>query len=135
MRTCRRSTCDACRKAADSIRRDTTLGELAKSIDDQGIHPSWRWSEVRYDCRRVNGNRPRVCQHCGYDVHVEFAHVKALSMWPADATLTQVNDPSNVLVLCPNHHWEFDNGKLSLDEVLRPRQESNLHDPVTLSTP
>jgi hypothetical protein len=49
--------------------------------------------------------------------------------------LVQVNDPSNVLLLCPNHHWEFDNGKLSLDQIGRPRQELNLHDPVTLSTP
>lgn len=30
------------------------------------------------------------------------------------ATISDVNDPSNLVALCKNHHWEFDNGHLSL---------------------
>ena len=39
MRTCRRTTCDACRRAADVTRRDTTLGDLVKQINP----PKEKW--------------------------------------------------------------------------------------------
>lgn len=98
--------------------------------DNEGKHPSWRYAEVRAHCRKHNKHRAIFgCQYCGYNIHVECAHVKALSQWEETATLLEVNAESNILILCPNHHWEFDNNKLSLESIqnARPlRQDSNL---------
>lgn len=49
------------------------------------------------------------CAHCGYAKHVQLAHIKAVADFPDTATMAEINAPSNVLPLCPNCHWEFDN--------------------------
>lgn len=51
------------------------------------------------------------CEVCGYDKHIEIAHIKPISSFPDDAMLSTINDPSNLRPLCPNCHWEFDNLK------------------------
>lgn len=49
------------------------------------------------------------CVKCGYSKHIEVGHIKAIKdSAPTDRLLT-INDPSNLLGLCPNCHWEFDN--------------------------
>ena len=52
------------------------------------------------------------CQNCGYDKHFEICHIKAIKDFPKDTLLSVVNDPSNLIPLCPNCHWEFDRGIL-----------------------
>ena len=51
----------------------------------------------------------KSCAHCGYDKHVEIAHIKPISSFPLDTKLSVINDPDNLIPLCPNCHWEFDN--------------------------
>ncbi|NDG25698.1 MAG: HNH endonuclease [Proteobacteria bacterium] len=46
---------------------------------------------------------------CIYDKHFEVAHIKPISEFSKDTLITIVNDPSNLIPLCPNCHWEFDN--------------------------
>lgn len=75
-------------------------------------HPSWRWSRLRTLARdRYRSERRGGCEVCGYNKHVEVAHIRALSTFPLTATIGEVNARSNVRFLCPNHHWEFDNGR------------------------
>lgn len=85
---------------------------MHEQLGVKGKHPSWKNSVVRLHCRRTNDHRPKRCEVCGYDKHVEFAHVRGLASFQADATLAEVNDPSNVRILCRNHHWELDHGML-----------------------
>jgi hypothetical protein len=55
--------------------------------------------------------RGRTCQFCGTSIptrsgrpYIEAAHIKPHGEgWPAE--------PGNILILCPNHHKEFDFGK------------------------
>ncbi len=54
----------------------------------------------------------RKCSECGYDPHVEVCHVRAVTDFPPEATLDEINATSNLVMLCPNHHWEFDRGRL-----------------------
>jgi 5-methylcytosine-specific restriction endonuclease McrA len=49
------------------------------------------------------------CQNCGYDKHIEVCHKKPISSFPIETFINVVNDMSNLLFLCPNCHWEFDN--------------------------
>ncbi len=69
-------------------------------------------AQVRNHARTVfsNTHDERKCHLCGYDKHIEVCHIKSINSFPPDAPITEVNDPSNLVGLCPNCHWEFDNG-------------------------
>jgi predicted restriction endonuclease len=51
----------------------------------------------------------QACAVCGYALHVEIAHKKAVSDFSDDALIKDINSIENLIPLCPNHHWEFDN--------------------------
>lgn len=53
-------------------------------------------------------DRPRVCEGCGYDRHVEVAHRIPVKCFSGTAKLSEVNAVSNLMFLCPNCHWEHD---------------------------
>ena len=54
------------------------------------------------------------CAICGYTNHVEVAHIKAVSEFSDDSLISEINSLTNVVGLCPNHHWEYDNGILKI---------------------
>lgn len=54
------------------------------------------------------------CIVCGYVNHVECCHKRAISDFPDNTLIDEVNSPNNLIGLCPNHHWEFDHGMLNL---------------------
>lgn len=85
-----------------------TKGEL---ISDRKNYQSYR-SSVRRLAEKVytDSGRKKVCAICGYDKHVEIAHVKAVSEFDDSATIAEINSIDNLIALCPNHHWEYDNG-------------------------
>ena len=49
------------------------------------------------------------CCKCGYDKHIEIAHVKSIGEFPPETPIKVINHIDNLLPLCPNCHWEFDN--------------------------
>jgi predicted restriction endonuclease len=55
-----------------------------------------------------------ACVICGYDVHVEAAHL---------APKHELSDDriENGVPLCPNHHWELDHDIVNTDQVRRAR--------------
>lgn len=90
-----------------------TLGELKGSgnANRGGRYPMIRnWSRKTY----IRSGRPMECFHCGYDYHVDICHIRDVSDFPLTATVEEVNDLSNLVALCRNHHWEFDHGHLKL---------------------
>lgn len=91
---------------------DKTKGEI--------FSESQSWQCARSKIQRVARNTffeynlsPR-CAICGYDKHVEVAHIKAVSEFCDSSTLREINSIDNLIGLCPNHHWEYDNGLLEL---------------------
>lgn len=54
------------------------------------------------------------CYVCGYSLHVDVAHIKSVSSFSPTAYLYQINHISNLIGLCKNHHWEYDNNYLCL---------------------
>lgn len=62
----------------------------------------------------IKSGRILSCAICGYDKHVEIAHIKSVSSFNDDATIREINSIDNLIALCPNHHWEYDNGLLNL---------------------
>lgn len=57
---------------------------------------------------------PRCCKVCGYDKHFDVCHRKAISSFPPDAMICEINRLDNLVALCKNHHWEFDKGILEV---------------------
>lgn len=52
--------------------------------------------------------RPYVCCLCGYSTHVDICHIKDIRTYTNGTLYSVVNDLSNLIPLCKNHHWEFD---------------------------
>lgn len=121
-----RKRCSECSRIylnSDRIRR-MTLAELWSQPSVKGKHPSWRNSHIRLMNRLWNADLlKKPCAVCGYKLHVELCHIRAISDFPESTLIEEVNHPSNVIQLCPNHHWELDNGYLKLQDI--PRLDSS----------
>ncbi len=56
----------------------------------------------------------RKCIICGYDKHIDVAHIKPVSKFKKTDLIAEINSLDNLTALCPNHHWEYDHGLLSI---------------------
>lgn len=93
----------------DNLWRNKTLGEYRNKHSVKGKHPSWVNVHVRLFAKSWLKKNKTACEHCGYDKHVEIAHIQAVTSFPDSALMSEVNSIHNVKMLCPNCHWEFDN--------------------------
>lgn len=97
--------------------KSVTLGELKNKHNKRNIK-KWYSAEIRVLNKNWNYNLSQLaCQKCGYTLHSEMCHIKAIKDFNDDSTLGEINNPSNIVILCPNHHWEFDNGFLLLKDI------------------
>lgn len=104
------------RKAVPEVNWSTrTKGELFNS--------SKNWQSARTTIRKMaqksfeEAEKSHKCIVCGYNKHVEIAHIRAVADFSDGDLLSEINHPDNLVGLCPNHHWEFDNGLISLEEL------------------
>jgi hypothetical protein len=66
---------------------------------------------------RLNFNKSKkeqICSICSYDKHIQVCHIKSVSSFNDNDLIIKINDIENLIALCPNHHWEYDNGLLTL---------------------
>ena len=117
--------CDVCGEKAISYRhtkckdhfeenktrvKTKTIGEYRQLQSVKNKHPSWLHAHIRNFARSWLKHLTKLpCAKCGYDKHVELAHIKAVTDFTDNALLSEVNSENNVIQLCPNCHWEFDN--------------------------
>jgi hypothetical protein len=95
---------------------DRTKGELFSSRKNW---QSARGAIVKHaNMVYERSNRPQCCCICGYEKHFQVAHRKAVSDFPNEATIGEINDIDNLGPLCPNHHWEQENGFIELPESI-----------------
>lgn len=102
-----------CRACHEKLRllEQKTLGEATRGRTDAS-----RYTGVRSHARKVfaESGRPKMCAVCGYSNHIEICHLREISTFPPETPIIVVNDLSNLAALCPNHHWELDNGLLRM---------------------
>lgn len=67
----------------------------------------------------------KSCEFCGYSKHIEVCHIKSVSSFSEFSTLKEINSPSNLIGLCPNHHEEFDAGILTIEEIRKGKNYEN----------
>lgn len=82
------------------------------------LHRSSAFAQIREKARRLAKDFGyRECCICGYDLHIEIAHIKSISDFSKDTMVSVVNHPDNLAPLCCNCHWEFDNNFISNEEL------------------
>ncbi len=93
---------------------------FSRKTKQQVFRESASWQAARSSIQRharkmlLNKGAESACELCGYSKHVDVAHRRAVKDFPNSATIAEINDPKNLVRLCPNHHWEFDHGVLIL---------------------
>lgn len=93
-----------------------TKGEL--------FNTSISWQHARNyickDARKIfqSSCKDKSCVVCGYNNHVEVAHIKSVSSFTDNTPVSEINDISNLIALCPNHHWEYDNNILDISSYV-----------------
>lgn len=67
-------------------------------------------------------DKPKQCANCGYDKHYEVCHIKGISTHSDDTPISVINDLGNLIALCPNCHWELDNGLLDITNIISKKK-------------
>lgn len=96
--------CPPCREP-----KDPTLKQAGYYGDK--YHRSNAYTRVRERARAACKHLEKVCSSCGYNKHVQVCHIKPISEYPPETYLSEINKLTNLLLLCPNCHWEFDHLK------------------------
>lgn len=115
----RRTYCDDCFKT--HCRVDFDNMPLSLYREQAGSRNSYQTC-IRHHARKVAREHQKLdyCAAsiaaglCGYTLNVQCCHIRAVSDFPETTTLAEVNAPSNLIGLCPTHHWELDHGHLKL---------------------
>lgn len=79
------------------------------------------WQSARTDIRRhavfiFENNSSQDNCICGYDKHLEVCHLKGVAEFKDSSQLFEINDINNLIKLCPNCHWELDNGLIIIEK-------------------
>ena len=111
----RRTTCDGCNPSVVDWRL-VPLQQLKSKALQQYAAQIRSLARVAYR----KSTRPKVCAVCGYNAHYEVCHIKPINDFLPTDSVAEVNQLNNLVALCPNHHWEFDHGQLSI--TLSPLQ-------------
>lgn len=75
-----------------------------------------KYQNIRNHAHRIAHahNIKKKCPYCDYRNHTQLCHIKDISKFDKNTKLKVVNHPSNLIYLCPNHHWDLDHGLLKL---------------------
>lgn len=63
----------------------------------------------------LRSKNPKCCKVCKYELHIEICHIKPIKSFSLTTLIKEVNAIENLIALCPNCHWELDNGLISLE--------------------
>lgn len=93
----------------DVVRRNLLRNgfKLHQHTKGQGRRSSTVYRKFQKEALRKHGYK---CQICGYDKFVNVCHVEARFKGGSDTV-------DNAIVLCPNHHYEYDYGMLKINKT------------------
>jgi hypothetical protein len=123
-----RDYCDTClrvvrsknsRKNARSLR--THLIENMTKKEVFAFYKNWQSArnEIRKDAKRVHNQLglEDKCELCGYGVYNEVCHISDVSSFSMESKISEINNPLNLVKLCPNHHKELDTKYLCSEDI------------------
>ena len=126
-RTARRRICRKCDTRLErGTRRVLCVGCFNKHHRRRSLYSTKNersHAETRDHARSRVAGRLRRCAVCGYIKYLEVAHIRPVSDFPGSALLAEINHLSNLVLLCPNHHKEYDKG-LADDQTIEKLRSS-----------
>jgi len=107
----------------DNLYAELTKQELKSQHN--GSYFNWR-SSISKNARKIFNNSGicKKCIVCGYQNHVDVAHIIPVYEFHDLAKISEINGISNLVALCPNHHWELDNGFITREEIQEIKKTS-----------
>lgn len=114
--------CEDCFNAYTLSKRESilenTISEYSNRNCIKNLHKSSKFAHIRGLARiKFKDLLKLPCANCGYDKHVELCHIIPLRAFPESAKIKEVNSYENLIQLCPNCHWEFDNIGLIVNNI------------------
>ena len=112
-------TAERCSECENRERREKLLNRTLKEIKESTSNKSNPYNLVRAQARRLlqESGIESKCILCGFSEHVEVCHIKAISSFPPETKIREVNRLDNLVYLCPNHHILLDRNKLSKEDI------------------
>jgi len=109
-----RSTTSYC-KQCHTFNIITKFGER-RIKDFTSTYARHKYQAIRNHAHKVANfyNIKKECPICDYKNHLQLCHIKDIGKFDKNTILNVVNDPKNLIYLCPNHHWDLDHGLLTL---------------------
>lgn len=98
--------CSECKKLFYNV--DKTLKEVIYTEHHKSSAYALVRTRARAIAKKLGWNK---CSQCGYDKHVEIAHIQAINKFDDNTFISVINHESNLKPLCPNCHWEYDHQK------------------------
>lgn len=109
------SRSNSCRKCVSKNAEQKTIGYYYDLYKDKyDTNRAYQAIRSRIRGQYIRSGNKRICQNCAYDKHVEICHIKPIHSFDKNTLIDNVNSPENLAYLCPNCHWELDNGLLNL---------------------
>jgi hypothetical protein len=78
-----------------------------------------KFSRIRINARHVLSDLSQACAICNYDTIVQCCHIIPIADFSLDDFIGIINHPSNLILLCANHHLELDRGLLRIPVVIK----------------
>lgn len=106
--------CDICRYTKNPNFQDwskITFQDLHDKLPTCQVHARIRGLSR---CIYNKSPKPKECFNCKYSKHYEVCHIKPINSFDKNTPISIINDIENLISLCPNCHWEFDHGILSI---------------------
>lgn len=112
-RNYKKTLCNMCYENKKVINKEL------KYYQNKPYHTSSKYAYIREHARNKIKNQEysKKCCNCEYDIHVDICHIKPISSFDELVKIDEINDFSNLLTLCKNCHWEFDNKYLKLEDI------------------
>lgn len=94
----------------------TVDSRTKKELFDKCLNWQSARSSIRKRAQQIyeSSDKPKRCMNCGYERHYEVCHIKPVSDFSDDSLISEINNINNLVALCPNCHWEFDNDLLDI---------------------
>lgn len=109
--------CDSCIQEKKCFPNYNPNRTIQQCMNKAGVKRAGIYTYIRQLARKVTQKWIKECRNCGYNKHVETCHIKPIGAFSTDTTVSVVNAPENLVLLCPNCHWEFDKGLINLDRM------------------
>jgi hypothetical protein len=109
---------------ASCKRKGTALPKAVEDMTKRELRDHYTWhlhykTTIGRHAKKVFSlsGKEKVCQNCGFIHGIQVCHIKGIAKFTDDTTISEINNPSNLVPLCPNCHWLFDHKLLELSVI------------------